>query len=115
MFDLLTQLKIYGIQYLGSSTGRFKLRQKNCEDNNKKKSAMCRTHETSNIFNYRNMMVYYKIAPLNMIDKTVRSDRSFSSLARLEKYQCRIMLKTVAPTGALTCFKDFIHFFFLRL
>ena len=28
MFDLLTQLNIYGIQYLGSTTGRFKLRQK---------------------------------------------------------------------------------------
>ena len=50
-------------------------------------------------------MGYYKIAPLNLIDKTVRSDA-----ARSEKYQCR-MLKTVAPTGALTCFKDFIHFF----
>ena len=50
-------------------------------------------------------MGYYKIAPLNLIDKTVRSDA-----ARSEKYQCR-MLKTVAPAGALTCFKDFIHFF----
>ena len=43
MFDLLTQLKIYGIQYLGSITGRFKLRQKNCEDNNKK-NQQCAEH-----------------------------------------------------------------------